>query len=193
MKCPYCGSENAEKAIKCTSCHALLVTDNGELLDSLAAPAAVTVGNAQAQVQPKVEPPVVETEVVKEKPNQTQQFIEQREKERAKEKAARPTYTQSRPAASQDNDKVLGVLSYIFVLVALVTYFLKRDNMSPLLKTHLNQAVVLHVIAWVAQIIPVFGSLISLAAFAAMIYGIYCLVKGSDEEIPYIGQIKLFK
>lgn len=197
MKCPYCGVENAESAIKCASCHALLKTDNEEILDAIsAAPVATTVGAAQAQAQPQTTPtPVVEAEV-SEKPNMTEQFIKEREAERAA-RPERPVY--QAPVSSADlqpNDKAWGILSYIFILVSMIVYFTKKDTMSHFLKTHLNQAIVIHIIAYIAnfvgRFIPIVGQVLNMATFIAFIMGVYYVATGQDKEIPYIGEFKIF-
>lgn len=210
MKCPYCGFENKDDAIKCENCHALLVQDNSALVEGL--PTAVAIGNAQGQMQPTLQPnidmetPTVEEEseiklvqedpLKEEKPNYTQQFIEQREKERAQKAqetlASKPLGETAKPV-SVSNEGLWGIFSYLFWPVTIVAYFMKKDSMSSVMKSHWNQSVTLHILSVIAGFLPVIRNPLSIALLLVRIFCAYYAYRGEEKNLPYISDFKYLR
>lgn len=107
-------------------------------------------------------------------------------------------------------NKAMGVLSYIGILVLIP--LLAGDKRSEYVKFHLNQGFALFIVSkiidllsgsWVwglHSLIEFDGSwfsglfdVLDLACFILMIVGIVSACKGERKEIPFIGQIKIWK
>lgn len=101
------------------------------------------------------------------------------------------------------NDKVMGVLSYLSILVIIPLCVGK----TPFVKFHANQGLVLAIIEVIFSVligvfvrIPVLGvvfgiigGLFDFVCLCLSIYGIVTAVNGEMKEIPVIGAIKLVK
>ncbi len=107
-------------------------------------------------------------------------------------------------AKDVEDNKVMAVLSYIWLLF-LVPLFAAKD--SKFARFHCNQGIVLAIVATVGGIIfsilsgiPligwlfwVVGGLLGLACFILMIIGIVNAVNGKVKELPVIGGIRILK
>jgi uncharacterized membrane protein len=94
--------------------------------------------------------------------------------------------------APGEKNTLMGVLSYISILVVIPLLVAKDD---PFVKFHIKQGLVLLVIevaVWVVgtMIWPLmmFLNLINLAAFVLAIIGIINVVKGLEKELPFVGK-----
>lgn len=100
------------------------------------------------------------------------------------------------PSTGGQNDKVMGILAYLSILVLVP---LLSSNKSESVKFHTNQGLVLLVVNIIGQIIlsvlnlyviiPIF----SLAILALVIVGIMHVVNGEMKELPLIGGWKILK
>ena len=93
------------------------------------------------------------------------------------------------------NDKVFSVLAYFSFLFWFVSFFV-RDNgqLSPFRKQHLNQGLILNLVALVGGAIQGWaGGVLGLAVFVFAVMGIINAAKGRANPLPLIGNIKLIK
>jgi len=95
--------------------------------------------------------------------------------------------------------KGLAIASYITWIGWLIAFFC-RDKNDPLVRCHLNQALILNIIATVGSIIGRLGGIfrivylvVDLAVLAMMIMGVIRASKGSDEPLPVVGGITLIQ
>ena len=89
---------------------------------------------------------------------------------------------------------IISYITWIGWIIALVI----RDRRDVFVTHHLNQALVINIIRFAAElalILPVFGRtlswIIGIAALAFWILGLYRAYKYSAEPLPIIGQIKI--
>lgn len=95
------------------------------------------------------------------------------------------------------NSKLFAVISYI-TWVGWVVALIARDQDDALVRRHLNQALILNIVATIASAIGRLGGIfrtiyivVDIAALVLTIMGIVRAAKGSDEPLPYIGEIEL--
>jgi len=108
-------------------------------------------------------------------------------------------------ASSSDNDKLMGVLSYLSFLVLIPIF---AGGKSKFVKFHANQGLILlgvEVILWVVSmlLIPlifvglgVLSTVVWLLQIAVLVYaiiGIVNVVNGEQKQLPIIGGITLIK
>lgn len=107
-------------------------------------------------------------------------------------------------AKDVEDNKVMAVLSYIWLLF-LVPLFAAKD--SKFARFHCNQGIVLAIVGTVGGIIfsilsglpfirwlfSIVGGLFGLACFILMIIGIVNAVNGKVKELPVIGGIRILK
>lgn len=196
MKCPYCGTENAEDAKECEACKASFETPE-VIEENPESNITLTLGNAQAQMQeaPKLTAaplPVLEEE---EKPKTlTEQFIEQKKKEKKERPVlAEASHSSSSSKSSFDMNRVYAALSYFSLLGFLISYYLTQDKRNPFVKTHLNQGLIVGLAFAVGRMIPYIGIFIRIAAYVFFILGVYYSVTGQDKKLPLIGDYELIK
>ena len=96
-----------------------------------------------------------------------------------------------------NRSKGLAIASYITWIGWLIAFF-KRDRSDTLVRRHMNQALILNLIATVASLIGRFGSIfrtiyfvVDLAVLVLIIMGILRASKGSAEPLPFIGEYTL--
>ena len=95
-----------------------------------------------------------------------------------------------------ENNKLMGILSYIGILV-LIPIFAAKDD--PFVRYHANQGLVNFIVALVAGVltaIPIVGivaGLVGIVCFVFSILGIINAVKGEMKPLPFIGGIKIIK
>ena len=96
------------------------------------------------------------------------------------------------------NSKLLAVLSYFFWIGFLLSFFL-RDKDDTLVRRHLNQALIIHLISTFAGFLGNFGgifanaaSIIGLGCFILFIMGFVRAIRMSEEPLPLIGEYTLF-
>ena len=95
-----------------------------------------------------------------------------------------------------ENNKLMGILSYIGILV-LIPIFAAKDD--PFVRYHANQGLVNFIVALVAGVltaIPVVGivaGLVGIVCFVFSILGIINAVKGEMKPLPLIGGIEILK
>ncbi len=103
-----------------------------------------------------------------------------------------------------DNDKLMGILSYLGILV-LVPIFAAKD--STFARFHANQGLVLFLaeailgcvvsilgfIPYIGWLFSVLGGLVSLAALILSVIGIINVVNGTAKELPVIGKVRILK
>ena len=89
--------------------------------------------------------------------------------------------------------KGLAIASYITWIGWLIAFF-KRDRSDTLVRRHMNQALILNLIATVTSVIGRFGGIfrtvyfvVDLAVLVLIIMGILRASKGSEEPLPVIG------
>ena len=124
--------------------------------------------------------------------------------DKAKELLNTPDTTAECDAADIEQNKVMALLSYLWLLF-LVPLFLAKE--SKFARFHANQGIVLAVagtaigiILGIAAFIPVVniivgivGGLVELAVLALTVLGIYNAVQGKAKELPLIGKYKILK
>ena len=95
------------------------------------------------------------------------------------------------------NPKVAAVAAYI-TWVGFIIAIIIGDKSNRYVMTHINQALVINIISilgGVLAVIPLLGGiigwLVSLAVFIFAIMGIGRAAVGSDEPLPYIGDIHI--
>ena len=93
---------------------------------------------------------------------------------------------------------VPAVVAYLSWIGWLIAFFI-RDPRDRFAAFHLNQAVILQILATVAgilRIVPILGSLayniVSLVVFVLWCIGIYRAFTWNDTPIPIIGDIRIF-
>lgn len=95
-----------------------------------------------------------------------------------------------------ENNKLMGILSYIGILV-LIPIFAAKDD--PFVRYHANQGLVNFIVALVASVltaIPIVGivaGLVGIVCFVFSILGIINAVKGEMKPLPFIGGIEIIK
>ncbi|MBR3611270.1 MAG: DUF4870 domain-containing protein [Oscillospiraceae bacterium] len=95
-----------------------------------------------------------------------------------------------------ENNKLMGILSYIGILV-LIPIFAAKDD--PFVRYHANQGLVNFIVALVAGVltaIPIVGivaGLVGIVCFVFSILGIINAVKGEMKPLPFIGGIQIIK
>ncbi|MCR4322564.1 MAG: hypothetical protein NUV61_00550 [Candidatus Azambacteria bacterium] len=98
----------------------------------------------------------------------------------------------SAPEKVESKNVLMAIFAYIGPLV-IVSYIIAKDNAFA--KFHIKQGFVLFVIelaVWVLgmmmwQLMPLF-SIINIATFALSIIGIVNVLKGKQEELPFVGK-----
>lgn len=95
-----------------------------------------------------------------------------------------------------ENNKLMGILSYIGILV-LIPIFAAKDD--PFVRYHANQGLVNFIVALVAGVltaIPIVGivaGLVGIVCFVFAILGIINVVNGKMQPLPLIGGIEILK
>ena len=101
----------------------------------------------------------------------------------------------------KDNSNLYAILSYITWIGWLIAFF-ARDKDSTLVKRHLNQTLILNLIATICTIISranpplIIGALcgiVSIAGFVFWVMGLIRAVQASEEPLPIIGGFELIK
>jgi uncharacterized membrane protein len=107
-----------------------------------------------------------------------------------------PTPVQPAPSNNTQNSTVMGVLSYIGVLV-IVPYLMSKD--VPFVKFHIKQGAVLAIIEIVLWVVSgmfwglwFFISIIQLATIILSIIGIVNVVEKKEKELPFVGSFAKF-
>ncbi len=95
------------------------------------------------------------------------------------------------------NSKLFAVLCYFF-WVGFIISFILRDKDDTLVKRHLNQALIIHIISTLAGfvgrlggIFATVGSIVGFGCFILFILGVIRAVKMSEEPLPIIGGLTL--
>lgn len=95
--------------------------------------------------------------------------------------------------------KAAAIICYLFTWIGVVIAFIIRDKDDALSHHHLNQAIVLSICASVATLMTriggIFawaGEIIDIGILVLTIMGIVRAVKGSDDPLPIIGDIKIY-
>lgn len=90
------------------------------------------------------------------------------------------------------------IICYLFTWIGWVIAFIIRDKDDELSLHHLNQGLILAIIASVATLITrlrglfaIVGEIADVAVLLLCIMGIVRAAKGSDEPLPFVGDIKL--
>lgn len=93
------------------------------------------------------------------------------------------------------NSKLWAVVSYITLVGWFIALFC-RDRSDRLVRQHLNQALILNVLSIGANLLNrigglfgTIGSVIGLVLLVFWVWGLIRAVKGSDEPLPFIGDI----
>ena len=95
-----------------------------------------------------------------------------------------------------ENNKLMGILSYIGILVLIPIFAAKDDSF---VRYHANQGLVNFIVALVAGVltaIPIVGivaGLVGIVCFVFSILGIINVVKGEMKPLPFIGGIEIIK
>ena len=97
------------------------------------------------------------------------------------------------------NSRLYAVVAYI-TWIGFFVSLLMRDKEDPLVRRHLNQALVLNVISLICNILSRLGdsialicSYISIAIFVLLIWGMIRAIKMNEKPMPLIGAIELIK
>ena len=124
--------------------------------------------------------------------------------DKAKELLNTPDTTAEYDAADIEQNKVMALLSYIWILFLLPLFLAKESRFA---QYHANQGIVLAVagtviglLLGIAAFIPVvniiigiLGGLVELAVLALAVLGIYNTWQGKAKELPLIGKFKILK
>ena len=94
--------------------------------------------------------------------------------------------------------KAAAIISYLFTWIGWIIAFIIRDKDDALSLHHLNQALILAIIASAATLLTrlgglfaIVGEIVDVAVLVLCIMGIVRAAKGSDEPLPIIGDIKI--
>lgn len=87
----------------------------------------------------------------------------------------------------ENNPKLTSILAYIGIVFWLVAYMAGDKEGA---KFHLNQALVIHIFAFLT-VIPVVGIFIGIAAFVFWLLGFISAIKQEEKKVPLIGDIQL--
>ena len=97
------------------------------------------------------------------------------------------------------HSKLYSIISYI-TWVGWAVALLLRDKEDPLVRRHLNQALVLNIVEILAGyitrrggVIGTVGDVLDIACFVLVIMGIVRAAKLSEEPLPLIGGLDLIK
>ena len=124
--------------------------------------------------------------------------------DKAKELLNTPDTTAEYDAADIEQNKVMALLSYIWILFLVPLFMAKESRFA---RFHANQGIVLAIagtalgiILGIAAFIPVvniivgiLGGLVELAVLALAVLGIYNVWQGKAKELPLIGKFKILK
>lgn len=124
--------------------------------------------------------------------------------DKAKELLNTPDTTAEYDAADIEQNKVMALLSYIWILFLVPLFMAKESRFA---RFHANQGIVLAIagtalgiILGIAAFIPVvniivgiLGGIVELAVLALAVFGIYNAVNGKAKELPLIGKFKILK
>lgn len=98
---------------------------------------------------------------------------------------------------TEKKDKVAAVFSYLGWVFWVVAFLIRNKN-DALSHHHLNQGLVLAIAGTIAGVIAQFhgllrvaGGILSFGVVVLSIIGIVRAVRGSDEPLPFVGDIKL--
>lgn len=130
---------------------------------------------------------------------QTTQQAQQQAQPQPEQQAAQPQPEQQAQSADQtdiENNKIMGILAYIFFLIPLLA-----AKESKFARYHTNQGLVLFLsvvgVYVVGGILPLVGILLivlgKLAFLVLMVLGIINAAKGEMKPLPVIGTINLLK
>lgn len=93
------------------------------------------------------------------------------------------------------NSRLFAVVSYITWIGWFVAFFL-RDREDPLVRRHLNQALVINIVESIGALLirwggvfGVVGEIVDIACLVLFIMGIVRAVRRSEEPLPLIGGI----
>ena len=189
-----------------------------DLSDVLTASAAVAtgtqvIGNAQAETHVAVDSPELEipeeTKIQQmakqdvesmlnekvDRETKTQQLIKELQEERERErqnKESEERRAASSPKATNANDNLMSVVSYLTWIGWAVSYFMTAQNRSKQVSTHLNRALVLNLLSIIMRVTGI-GGIVSLLALVLLGICLYYAVTGSDKQIPILDDIKIIK
>ena len=124
--------------------------------------------------------------------------------DKAKELLNTPDTTAEYDAADIEQNKVMALVSYIWILFLLPLFLAKESRFA---RYHANQGIVLAIagtaiglLLGIAAFIPVvniivgiLGGLVELAVLALAVLGIYNVWQGKAKELPLIGKFKILK
>lgn len=104
-----------------------------------------------------------------------------------------PVTPPSMPMKEGNNTTLMGVLSYLGILV-IVPYLMAKDD--PFVRFHIKQGVVLlgiEIVLWVVSgmlwwLLPVIA-IVELALLVLIIIGIINVVQKKEKELPFIGSL----
>lgn len=92
------------------------------------------------------------------------------------------------------NSRLWSVLSYI-TWIGWILAFVLRDRNDPLVRRHINQALILNIVSIVVNIfakigglLGKLGGLLGILCLVFLVWGIIRAIKGSDEPLPIIGE-----
>lgn len=112
--------------------------------------------------------------------------------------------TKSKETEEVDDDKLMGILAYLFILV--IIPLVARKN-SKFIRFHTNQGLILliieifavavcnilSIIPYVGLVFSILGYLIDLACVALAIIGIINVCNKEEKELPVVGKFKILK
>ncbi len=112
--------------------------------------------------------------------------------------------TKSKETEEVDDDKLMGILAYLFILV--IIPLVARKN-SKFIRFHTNQGLILliievfavavcnilSIIPYVGLVFSILGYLIDLACVALAIIGIVNVCNKEEKELPVVGKFKILK
>ena len=97
------------------------------------------------------------------------------------------------------HSKLYSVISYI-TWIGFIIAFIARDPADPLVRRHLNQALVINILETLARLLYRIGGLFAIAAelidivcLVLFIMGIYRALKMDATPLPLIGDIELVR
>lgn len=100
----------------------------------------------------------------------------------------RTNYTQN----SSSNSTTMAIVAYL-TWIGFIVAFVSNDKDTPLVKFHLNQALVLNLFGIIGPMIPIVGWAAEIVVFVFFVMGIIGASRGEMNELPIIGSIKLLK
>lgn len=97
------------------------------------------------------------------------------------------------------HSKLYAVISYI-TWIGFIIAMVGRDPSDPLVRRHLNQALIINIVETVSRVFSrigglfdSLGSLLDIACLILFLMGLFRAFNGDERPLPFIGEIELIR